>query len=228
MMTAACTNILTTEVGSANRPSSTLLKKSEVDWWVTFVDRPNDGEFEALKTKLPEVIEERCGIPSADILVEHMWTLTKMAIRNVPLSWKDPAGRKQIRDIGSLWHGLQKNARTDKATAAFLDVCIPFGNAPRAIIDEHAGTGQILHAQSSSYKPATPKRLVANAGVGAIWLPGATSPLLTAEDAVRSIPKSSTTSTRSVARELASPLVALPLRSAPRRTTIVPTARCRC
>ncbi|KZT73536.1 hypothetical protein DAEQUDRAFT_761997 [Daedalea quercina L-15889] len=159
MMTAACTSILTTEVGSANRPSSTLLKKSEVDWWVTFVDRPNDGEFEALKKRLPEVIEERCGIPAADILVEHMWTLTKMAIRNVPMSWKDPAGRKQIRDIGSLWHELQKNARTDKATAAFLDACIPFGNAPRATIDERAGTGQILCAVRDFNSGATARRL---------------------------------------------------------------------
>ncbi|KZT66886.1 hypothetical protein DAEQUDRAFT_767705 [Daedalea quercina L-15889] len=117
-----------------------------MDWWVTFVDRPNDGEFEALKEKLPGVIEVRCSIAVAEILVEHMWTLTKMAIRNVPLSWKDPAGRKQVQDLASLWHELQKNAQTDKATTAFLDACIPFGNAPRATVDERASTGQILCA----------------------------------------------------------------------------------
>ncbi|KZT68917.1 hypothetical protein DAEQUDRAFT_765920 [Daedalea quercina L-15889] len=162
MMTAACMNILTTEVGSANWPSSILLKKSEMDWWVTFINRPNDGEFEALKAELPKVIEARCSITAAEILVEHMWTLTKMAIRNVPLSWKDP----------------------------------------------------VRHVWSSSYKPATPKWLVANAGAGAIQPPSATSLLPTAVDAVRSTLKSSTMSTRSVVKELASPPVALPLRPA--------------
>ncbi|KZT65766.1 hypothetical protein DAEQUDRAFT_768599 [Daedalea quercina L-15889] len=69
-----------------------------------------------------------------------------MAIRNVPLSWKDPVGWKQVWDISSLWHELQKNTLTDKATSAFFEVCIPFGNAPRTTIDERSGTGQILCA----------------------------------------------------------------------------------
>ncbi|KZT64263.1 hypothetical protein DAEQUDRAFT_769873 [Daedalea quercina L-15889] len=95
MLFTACTNILTTEAGSANRPSSALLKKSEVDWRVTFIDRPNDVEFEALKKKLPEIIEAHCSITAAEILVEHMWTLIKMAIQNMPLSWKDPVLNKE-------------------------------------------------------------------------------------------------------------------------------------